>query len=83
MKFHTTKVEGIVNNQAEVRVSSISAFCGKHTLIQMALIVAGCLVITLVAIVVLIVVTKGKQKHFFCPFFYSRVHKSLQVKIFA
>ena len=61
MKSHTTKVEGIVKNQAEVRVSSISAFCGKLTLIQKALIVAGCLVITLVAIVVLIVVTKGKK----------------------
>ena len=64
MKSHKTilPVEGIVNDKAEVGVSCISTFCGKLTLIQKALIVAGCLVITLVAIVVLIVVTKGNVK---------------------
>ena len=68
MKSHTTILpkEGTVNDQAEARISCISAFCAKKTLLQKALIFAGFLVITIVALVVLIVLTKGMKVYFLC-----------------
>ena len=79
MKSHTTVMpqEGIENDQSEVGISCISAFCEKLTLLQKALIVAGFLVTTLV--VVLIVVTKGIQVLFSAPLIFKNEGSSLTI----